>query len=143
MLQLIYVSTAVRPMDGKALARILRTARDNNEALGVTGLLLYKGRHFMQILEGDAEAVRNLFATIADDPRHEDVVVLYEDATDVRDFGAWSMAFSDVDCLTEEDREAFDPFLDHPLTADDFADDPVRTHRLLVNFKSKLRAGVE
>ncbi len=64
MFFLVYVSSATRPFSGEDLRALLATCRKNNAELGVTGMLLYKDGNFMQVLEGDEEAVRGLYEKI-------------------------------------------------------------------------------
>jgi hypothetical protein len=95
--QLGYVSTACREMTRRDLIRLLTTARTINVRNGVTGLLLYQNRHFLQVLEGDEAAVRETFGRILDDPRHTQLKVLFEDSVDEREYEDWSMAFQALD----------------------------------------------
>ena len=59
--------------------------------LGVTGALIISGDAFVQTLEGDEAVVRDLYATIAADERHDQLTVL-EESTAERAFGRWAMA---------------------------------------------------
>ena len=93
MIQICYISTArptVTPADVDA---ILAASRRNNQRLRVTGLLLFNGKRFLQLLEGPADAVQATYQRIAADPRHFAIVRLSERAIDAREFGNWDMAF--------------------------------------------------
>jgi len=94
--QLIYNSAATKPLNEVELARILLSARRRNDALGVTGVLLYHEGSFLQVLEGEPQTLDPLFARISDDPRHRRVTVLLRRGVEARQFGAWSMGFVDV-----------------------------------------------
>src|SRR5687768_3715060 len=93
MFALVYVSSAVNEFSPSALVDLLKTCHDNNAALGVTGLLLYKDGNFMQALEGDEQVVRTLYAAIARDPRHRGALVLTQAPLAERQFHDWSMGF--------------------------------------------------
>jgi hypothetical protein len=93
---LIYASAAAYEMDDAELLELLRQARNNNEALGVTGLLLYRNGNFMQLLEGEQEKVQQLFRKVERDPRHYGVMILSEGELDRRRFDAWAMAFKNL-----------------------------------------------
>lgn len=95
--QLTYSSTAISVPDTKMIAEILQTARRNNQALNVTGVLLHKDGHFIQVLEGYQTAVKALFARIVEDPRHFNVKKLQEDVVKNRVFQDWRMGFADID----------------------------------------------
>lgn len=97
LFQLIYESAASRPMAADDLKRLLEQARDKNQRLGITGLLLYKSNRFMQVLEGQEETVRTLYATIRADERHHDVTTLLTTAIFTRTFPAWSMSLENLD----------------------------------------------
>ncbi len=66
---LVYVSAATHPLDKADLLQMLKEARERNQQLGVTGLLLYKDGDFTQLLEGDKATVKALFQdSIRKDP---------------------------------------------------------------------------
>ncbi|MEJ1969625.1 MAG: BLUF domain-containing protein [Rhizomicrobium sp.] len=93
MRQLLYVSNTVCDFPEAGLESILAASRRANAAAGVTGLLLYLDGAFLQVLEGEAEAVDETYARILRDDRHWDVqTLLAQDAAD-RAFGEWSMGF--------------------------------------------------
>jgi hypothetical protein len=60
----------------KIVDDILQTARKANSLLGISGLLLYRMGHFVQLLEGDEEAVLKLYQKIQLDSRHKECKVL-------------------------------------------------------------------
>lgn len=75
------------------MQRIVRVSRDRNASLDVTGLLVYSGEHFAQVLEGPGASLDSLIASIRADARHH---ILWErppTATDDRWFGDWSMGY--------------------------------------------------
>ena len=55
--------------------------------LGITGILLFNGQQFFQVLEGNEEILESLFSKIQFDPRHRDVVELMRDYSAYRRFG--------------------------------------------------------
>ena len=95
--QLGYVSTASHEMRRDDLVQILEIARSINRVNGVTGLLLFHGGHFLQVLEGKEEAVRETFARIREDRRHRQLEVLFESEVDEGEFADWSMGFQALD----------------------------------------------
>lgn len=97
MFQLLYISRAVRPASTNDLKDILDTARTRNETAAITGLLLYGGEHFFQILEGLESDVRSLFDRIEIDPRHVAVTVIAEREVAGRNFPTWWMGFKLLD----------------------------------------------
>lgn len=91
MRQILYVSTSTVPGDRADLSGILNQSRHNNAMDGITGLLWSDGRHFLQVFEGPEESVAATFERISHDPRHTDLTVLSDRATEAREFGDWSM----------------------------------------------------
>lgn len=90
---LVYISQATHDFTDDELASLLAVSRRNNTATGITGLLMYESRLFMQALEGPRGAVEALFQRIQHDPRHTDVQIICEDHIQSRNFGPWRMAF--------------------------------------------------
>ena len=92
MIQLVYVSTAASLVSIDEIDAILEASRRNNERSGVTGLLLYNGRRFLQALEGNQDAVERTYSRIKADPRHKSLAIVMSRDVDLRMFGDWSMA---------------------------------------------------
>jgi hypothetical protein len=91
MHRLLYISTSRVPITSGLLGDILTVSRRNNAANGVTGLLLAGGQRFLQVLEGELEAVHATYARICADPRHFATVQLAEGPTAERTFARWAM----------------------------------------------------
>jgi hypothetical protein len=92
MHQLLYTSSTFRDFDEAQLEDILAASRRNNPKLGVTGILMYCEGGFMQVLEGEPDALAPLYARIATDKRHWNTPILF-DRPAPRTFGDWSMGF--------------------------------------------------
>ena len=90
--RLLYISTARPGHDAAEISAILKRAQARNRQSGLTGLLVYDGRRFMQYLEGDETKVRETYFRIKSDPRHYAVVVLREHFSEERQFSDWDMA---------------------------------------------------
>ncbi|MBA3883061.1 MAG: BLUF domain-containing protein [Chthoniobacterales bacterium] len=132
---LIYVSIASDPLGNERLLDILRASRENNSRNDITGLLLYKERRFMQILEGPETLVCATYARILGDPRHREVTVLLKGGTAERDFADWAMGFQDLNDEVERATPGYSPFLDAKFSVFEFASDPSRAHKLLRIFR--------
>jgi hypothetical protein len=76
MIQTTYISIPAHPMSTEDLMHILNAARLNNIHLGVSGMLLFTGNEFIQILEGEEKIIEDLLATIKKDPRHRDFRII-------------------------------------------------------------------
>lgn len=92
---LVYISQEKEPMSREALIELLDQSRPKNQRLGITGLLVHKAGHFLQVLEGERSVVEALMATIAKDPRHTQVSIVVKEEGGSRRFGQWSMALAD------------------------------------------------
>lgn len=132
---LVYVSIANEEVREEELLEILRVSRINNSRTGITGILLYKNRKFMQLLEGDEDAVCKTFARIGRDSRHRDVTVLFQNETDERDFADWSMGFQNLDEQAARATPGYSRFLEAEFSLFEFASDPSRAHQLLRIFR--------
>ena len=73
--QYLYISTAPT-LPREEVESILATSARNNPERGITGLLLFNGRNFLQLLEGEESEVAGLMERITQDPRHSGVSVL-------------------------------------------------------------------
>ena len=74
------------------LGTLFSQARSNNKRRSISGALLVHGDWFVQVLEGEEAAVRDLYARIERDVRHERVALLDTGTVAHRVFGRWAMA---------------------------------------------------
>ena len=65
---LTYTSLARLDLDASDLEAIHRTARESNALEGVTGLLVFNGTHFLQIIEGAPDAIEDLVERLSREP---------------------------------------------------------------------------
>lgn len=116
--QLIYLSRATRPMTKRDLDRIGRLAIENNNQLGVTGMLIYARGLFLQLLEGDPVVIESLLEErIRPDGKHEDLRILYRAPAAERVATAWAMKVSDIEQLAFQISQVrFNELIDELLT---------------------------
>lgn len=99
MEQLSYISTVHPDVDETDVAEIVDVARYRNRAEGVTGLLLFNTRNFLQVLEGKPASLDAIMRSILGDARHFGVVLLGRSTIDRRAFDDWSMGYSRLERL--------------------------------------------
>ena len=88
--QYVYISTA-QGLSRDEVDAILASCARNNVANGVTGLLLYNGRNFCQLLEGEKDTLDGLMATIESDHRHAGMAILHKGEVEERVCPDWAM----------------------------------------------------
>jgi hypothetical protein len=88
---LAYTSLARLDLTGGDIEAIHRTARDVNAIEGITGLLIFNGTHFLQIVEGAPQAIDDLVERLRADPRHSGMEIRDERGIAERSFPDWSM----------------------------------------------------
>ena len=91
VLSLVYVSTASRPLSRQAVEDIAERAAVDNRKCGITGLLAYNARNFMQLLEGEHDDVHAVMRRIEDDVRHSSIIYIRRDSRATRECPDWSM----------------------------------------------------
>jgi len=89
--QLVYRSRATHKMSEQDIDKIVADSVPFNKANNVTGLLLFDGEFFFQILEGEGEIIHGLFEHIKTDPRHTNIVKVLDSACAQREFGKWNL----------------------------------------------------
>lgn len=90
-LSVTYTSLAALDLAGEQVRELHESAQTLNGIDGVSGLLIFNGTHFLQIVEGPPAAVRELLGRLGSDPRHSGIEVRDERMIDERLFGDWSM----------------------------------------------------
>ncbi len=87
----------------RTLPAMVDNASKINAAHDVTGILLFNGTHFFQLLEGPEAGIQTVYQRICADRRHHNVVELMRDYAPYRRFGNAGMALFD---LREHDRSS-------------------------------------
>lgn len=95
--ELTYESVAKKGLAIADIDEILEISRAKNSESGITGCLVYYNRRFIQILEGNREAVQKSYQKIEKDNRHRKVRIIAENAVEKRTFPEWGMAYFQID----------------------------------------------
>lgn len=132
--QLVYASRAARPFTDTDLAELLSRSRTKNDRLDVTGMLLFHEGSFIQALEGERETVEALYERIAEDPRHDDALLLHRGEQEGRSFEGWSMGYEQVGAVTPPLPEGFNRFLQTGALGL-HVDDGALVRRVLIGFR--------
>ena len=90
---LTYTSWAKPGLRAEDVESILEAARINNPMQGLSGVLIFNGANFMQILEGVEPAVDELMARLKRDKRHSNIAIRDEQWIARRNFPNWAMAY--------------------------------------------------
>jgi hypothetical protein len=102
---LTYTSLASFDLSADDLAAIHSTARELNSLDAITGLLVFNGTHFLQIIEGSRDAIDELVERLRRDKRHSALEVRDEREIDERAFPDWSMELVRVSADRFEARD--------------------------------------
>lgn len=136
---LIYVSRSKRDMSEEALVSLLRQFQNVNRRNGISGCLVHKDGEFMQLLEGNKEAVLRLCDQIRSDDRHGEFRVVAEGPMQRRTFTDWGMTLLN---LNHDDRQMsadLDVLKKRKLSFSELADDPQLCFTIMVGLAAKDR----
>ena len=86
----------------RTLEDMVAKANKKNKLSDVTGILLFDGLHFFQLLEGPRDTVQGIYQRICADARHHNLVELMHDFAPARRFGNLGMELFD---LREHDKD--------------------------------------
>ena len=84
-------------MSEDELVNLLTIARVNNNRQKLTGVLIYSGGTFIQVLEGEESSIDQIFGVIEQDSRHKNVLKLLDEIVTERTFPDWSMGFTSLE----------------------------------------------
>ena len=115
---LVYVSSAVRPLNPEEISYLLNRARARNREYDITGVLLYISSNFMQYLEGPKDNLDIIYKIIQEDDQHTGIILLDRESIERRQFGDWSMAYQTVDVEgyvgSPSERKLIEMLLEYP-----------------------------
>ncbi len=101
---IIYVSLRDESCTDEEIDNILKSCEKNNLHQDITGVLLYSKSHFVQYLEGEYDAIMDLYNTIKKDNRHSNVMSVATSFVNERLFPSWAMGAKQL----AEDAVSFD-----------------------------------
>lgn len=130
--QLIYVSKSCKPLGSDDLKQLLKKIRPRNEIAGISGMLLFDGGSFFQVLEGERTRITTLFEEIKTDPRHHSVVSILERPIRDRQFPDWSMGFAELNDDLYQQIEGLNDFYSAATCLNSI--DPGRATKILQAF---------
>ena len=78
-----------------SFGKIIAPARTNNESNHVSGMLVYTGAHFLEIVEGDERDLDALWARVESDGRHDGLQRHAYEPCDGRWFAGWKVGYAD------------------------------------------------
>lgn len=110
MYRVMYMSVSTKDFSDEELERLLVNAEKSNRERNVTGLLIIKGRTFLQCLEGKKEDVEFIYNKIQNDYRHKDIIDLIQEDASERYFPNWSMGYKNIKNLTNIKSEKLRDF---------------------------------
>ena len=93
LIELTYVSEPAQIMSFLGLMRLLYHSYSNNQALGITGALIYENNKFGQVIEGPEKDIEDLWHKIQKDSRHKNVRLIESKPIIERNFSKWTMVF--------------------------------------------------
>ena len=91
--RIAYVSFPSADLAPAEISRIFQASRANNEANGITGVLVYTGSDFAAVCEGTHDAIEALWRKLAADPRHHGITRFLDESIERPWFGAWRIGF--------------------------------------------------
>ena len=115
--EIVYMSLACDVMSPDDLGALLDDSRARNQAAGITGMMIYHEREFMQLLEGERSVIEALYERIEADPRHQQVYRLWEGPIATRNFDDWIMAFVTLNDEALKQHTGFASLKDEGLVA--------------------------
>ena len=98
--QLLYVSHLVSGVRYDVFAAICQISRKNNAERSLSGVLLFDGHRFCQLLEGPRQSLAQTRQSIASDPRHESMTSLVDRSlAGETTQDAWTAGYCEADDL--------------------------------------------
>jgi hypothetical protein len=130
-----YTSLARLDLTGADLADIHATGRRLNALDGVTGLLIFNGTRFVQVIEGGESAIDDLVERLRADDRHSAFEIRDERIVAERAFPDWSMELVTVSARYFEAKEEIAKALPTGLSP--------AVRELILNMARRIAAPVE
>lgn len=114
--RLIYASSKTDECSDSDIEAMMASAHRNNPKLGLSGILCFNRKFFLQCLEGPREQVNMMYNTIAADTRHRHCTLVEYTEVDMRLFDQWAMKYIPDSKLIQtlsfrfSDNDDFNPY---------------------------------
>jgi len=132
---LIYISEAKHSFSEQEMEELMKVSQRNNKTVEVTGLLVAKGKVFLQLLEGAKTSVKHIYKKIILDERHVACEILSETTSHRRLFPTWRMGLLSGSDLEKKSSEILQFLKDQSLSANLNSNDGNKTAlRILSSF---------
>jgi hypothetical protein len=135
MIRLIYVSTAGQYLSEQDLGALLEKAQERNARQNVTGMLLYAGGNFIQVLEGEEKDVEGIYSSIAKDKRNKGHIVMKKESITERNFPEWAMGFKHLQKEGDDKISGYSEFLNREMDPAEIVKNSDAVVNLLYDFK--------
>ncbi len=90
---LVYRSRSTKQLKKDRVVAMSKHFAARNRDRDITGMLVFDGDYFMQVLEGPRQKITALYELIQTDPRHEEVVTVLDEPIYRRTFDDWGLGF--------------------------------------------------
>ncbi|TDN94949.1 FAD-dependent sensor of blue light [Salegentibacter sp. 24] len=104
-----YVSTVNPALSESEIQEALDFSKNWNNDNNITGILLYSQGNFFQVLEGEEELLKELFARIKADQRHHNIITIFQKSIPSVTFDGYQTDFISLDDRYNETK--FDIYL--------------------------------
>jgi len=104
---IVYVSQSTSP-EAKQMSdveTIVALAKKKNREFGITGALFFLNGNYMQVIEGEEQAIAQLMQNIYADPRHISIEMVMDTPIRKRGFQQWNMDYFNLSSPTPVRRE--------------------------------------
>lgn len=135
MFQIIYVSSATSQMSENDLIDLLSQCRTRNQAMGISGVLLYSEGNFIQVIEGTEDKLNAVYQRILEDERHTGSIIISKKKITERTFCEWSMGFKTVSKETTKNLDGYTDFLNQNIPVSQMPRPSNTVMTMLYNFK--------
>ena len=115
---LTYTSLAQMDLSADDLHAIHHAARELNALDAITGMLVFNGTHFLQIIEGETAAIDDLVVRLRRDRRHSGLEIRDERMIQERSFPDWSMELVRVNASYFDARDSVESRVPASVSAD-------------------------
>jgi hypothetical protein len=130
LISLIYASRSTEFFHEHEIPDLLQQIRIANAKQQITGMLLYIGGSFLQVLEGPPELVDAVFSKLLTDKRHTQVRLIATDPLPERAFEGWTMMHKTLDPVEADELIGETEYFTSPTWLTEL--DPRRAKKLLL-----------
>lgn len=98
---IFYVSSSIKDLSQTEIEVMMNDTKKQNDLNNITGIFMHSDKNFFQIIEGKNEDIEILYKKIKQDPRHFNIIKIFDNYIDNPQFSTFHKSYVTISTQKE------------------------------------------